>query len=193
MLGVFPSSPSPKRGGAAMPYDDEDLFGEDFDFVDDDDDEVAESSADKDAEEEKPAPKSRRRPPPKGKEKPAAERPRSRPKGTTPRRPAPSPPVDDQPPAEEQLPAADLDDEPVDEAAAAEAAPGPTGPAADHAVHIYEFGRLKRTIPRKFTDEEAVGFAEEYTRTGKAYGRYAVATPDDEVPSPTFAGASKGN
>jgi hypothetical protein len=81
----------------------------------------------------------------------------------------------------------------VEAPAAAEPEPAPTGPPADHAVHIYEFGRLKRTIARKFTDEEAVGFAEEYTRTGKAYGRYAVATPDDEEPSPTFAGASKGN
>jgi hypothetical protein len=59
-------------------------------------------------------------------------------------------------------------------------------------VHIYEYGRLKRTLPRKFTDEEAVSFAEEYTRTGKAYGRYAVATPEDEEPAPTFAGASRG-
>ena len=59
-------------------------------------------------------------------------------------------------------------------------------------MHIYEYGRLKRTIPRKFTDEEAVSFAEEYTRTGKSYGRYAVATPEDEEPAPTFAGASRG-
>ena len=41
------------------------------------------------------------------------------------------------------------------------------------------------------TDEQAVGFAEEFTRTNKAYGRYAVATPDDEEPSATFAGAAK--
>ena len=37
----------------------------------------------------------------------------------------------------------------------------------------------------------AVGFAEEFTRTNKAYGRYAVATPDDEEPSATFAGAAQ--
>jgi hypothetical protein len=176
-----------------MPYDDEDLFGEDFDFVDDDDDEAGASSAKEDAEDEKPAPKSRRRPPAKSKEKPAPERPRGRPKGTNSRRPAPTPPSDDEPAVEEQAPAAQFEDEPAVEAAAAEPEPAPAGPPADHAVHIYEFGKLKRTIPRKFTDEEAVGFAEEYTRTGKAYGRYAVATPDDEVPSPTFAGASKGN
>ncbi len=68
----------------------------------------------------------------------------------------------------------------------------PAGPPADHCVHIYEYGKLKRTIPRKFTDEEAVSFAEEYTRTGKPYGRYAIATPDDEVPSEEFADAAKG-
>lgn len=85
-------------------------------------------------------------------------------------------------------------DEPrYEEAAQDEPAPQPTGPPADHVVHVYQYGKLKRTIPRKFTDEEAVGFAEEYTRTGKAYGRYAVATPDDEEPAPTFAGASRGN
>ena len=59
-------------------------------------------------------------------------------------------------------------------------------------VHVYEYGKFKRTIPRKFTDEKAVDFAEEYTRTGKAYGRYAIATPDDEEPAPTFAAAAKG-
>ena len=65
------------------------------------------------------------------------------------------------------------------------------GPPADHVVHIYEHGVLKRTIPRKFTDEQAVNFAEEFTRTNKAYGRYAVATPDDEEPASTFAMAAK--
>jgi hypothetical protein len=59
-------------------------------------------------------------------------------------------------------------------------------------VHIYEYGEFKRTIPRKFTDEQAVGFAEELTRTGKPYGRYAIATPEDEEPSPTFAAPAKG-
>jgi hypothetical protein len=67
-----------------------------------------------------------------------------------------------------------------------------SGPPADHVVHIYEYGDLKRTIPRKFTEQEAVSFAEEYTRTGKAYSRYAVAMPEDEEPSKTFAGAAKG-
>lgn len=90
-------------------------------------------------------------------------------------------------------PAAELEPAPEAEVEAEEAAAPavPAGPPADHVVHIYEFGVLKRTIPRKFTDEQAVGFAEEFTRTNKAYSRYAVATPDDEEPSKTFVGAAK--
>lgn len=178
-----------------MPYDDdEDLFGEEFDFVDeDDDDDVAKDEV----EEEKPAEKPRRRTPAKDKAPPPAERPRGRAKPPAASPPTARrnsrPPVQDEPPARAPEPEpAPFDDEPLEEEAVREEpAPEPTGPPSDHVVHIYEFGKLKRTIPRKFTDEEAVGFAEEYTRTGKAYGRYAVATPEDEVPSQTFAGASR--
>ena len=220
-----------------MPYDDDDdLFGEEFDFVDDDD------SVEDDSElEEKPKAKpTKKKPAAKGKEKadkpaarapkraprdagkaekPAAKRESRRddePKSTAPKLPGPIPklpapkgasdsvPVgylsfandeedDDEPPFDE-LP---FDDAPAAKPAAAPVAetpapaPVPAGPPADHVIHIYEFGHLKRTIPRKFTDEQAVGFAEEFTRTNKAYGRYAVATPDDEEPAPTFAGAAK--
>lgn len=233
-----------------MPYDDDDdLFGEEFDFVDDDD------SDDEDSElEEKPKAKpTKKKPAAKGKEKaeksdkpasrapkrgrgakstekPAAKRDRGE-SEASPKSPGPIPklppakstsdkaPVgylsfahgldmddeedDDEPPvaAKPAAPApparpAAIEETPVFEARAEEpeaapAPPEPTGPPADHVVHIYEFGKLKRTIPRKFTDEQAVGFAEEFTRTNKAYGRYAVATPDDEEPSATFAGAAK--
>ena len=90
-------------------------------------------------------------------------------------------------------PTAELESTPETEVEVEEAAapPVPAGPPADHVVHIYEFGVLKRTIPRKFTDEQAVGFAEEFTRTNKAYGRYGVAMPEDEEPSKTFVGAAK--
>lgn len=178
-----------------MPYeDDDDLFGEDFDFVDDDDDDVAEPTAEaKDEDSSPPVP--RRRPPAKGRpEKPPVDRPRGR--GRSPAGPGrrnDRQPVEDGSPAPVPDPPAFSDDAPVEEEVfREEPAPAPMGPPADHVVHIYEYGKLKRTIPRKFTDEEAVGFAEEYTRTGKAYGRYAVATPEDEEPSPTFAGASRG-
>jgi hypothetical protein len=182
-----------------MPYDDDDLFGEEFDFVDDDDDddEVAESRGKKDADEDEPAPKSRRRTPARDKaekpEKPPAERaPRGRAKPPAAGRRNSRPPVEEPPAADVEEPL--QDDAPLDEEVAQEEpTPEPVGPPADHVVHIYEYGKLKRTIPRKFTDEEAVSFAEEYTRTGKAYGRYAVATPEDEEPAPTFAGASRGS
>jgi hypothetical protein len=190
-----------------MPYDDDDdLFGEEFDFVDDDehgDDEGDEKPKDE------PAPKKKRpvsrdkadKPSPRG---PKRARPSSPVNKREPRRepdpnkagdgiagpPAPKPPV-------ERAPVGYIiddvvDDEPSEVEPEPTPAPVASGPPADHLVHIYEYGNFKRTIARKFTDEEAVGFAEEYTRTGKAYGRYAIATPDDEEPAPTFAGAAKG-
>lgn len=182
-----------------MPYDDDDdLFGEEFDFVDEEDSAEEDSAVES---EEPPETKPRRRPAAKGKtppERAPAERPKGRAKppagaGRRSTRPAEAEPASTPPPPPE--PALFDDDEETNEAEAPreEPAPVPAGPPADHVVHVYEYGTLKRTIPRKFTDEEAVSFAEEYTRSGKAYGRYAVATPDDEEPSPTFAGASRGN
>ena len=221
-----------------MPYDDDDdLFGEEFDFVDDDD------SDDEDSElEEKPKAKpTKKKPAAKSKEKadkPAARAPKRAPRdagkaekpaakresrrddepktsgpklpGPIPKLPAPKTTSDavpvgylsfanDEEDDEDEAPFAErpFDDAPAATPAAAPVAetpapaPVPAGPPADHVIHIYEFGQLKRTIPRKFTDEQAVGFAEEFTRTNKAYGRYAVATPDDEEPAPTFAGAAK--
>jgi hypothetical protein len=178
-----------------MPYDDDDIFDDEFDFVDDDDDEEVAQG-----EEEEPVPeppKSRRRGgAAKDKaDKPAAESPkgRGRPSGTTGSRRNVRPAPEQAEPVEAEPEVVDADAAAEEEIARDEPAPEPVGPPADHVVHIYEYGKLKRTIPRKFTDEEAVSFAEEYTRTGKAYGRYAVATPEDEEPAPTFAGASRGN
>jgi hypothetical protein len=180
-----------------MPYDDDDdLFGHEFDFVDDDDeDKDAKSSESAGEDDAEPAPKPRRRPAARGKvEKPAADRPKGRAKPPAPGGRRPSRPLDEEPVEAERDVPPPVDEEPVEEEVAQERpAPEPVGPPADHVVHIYEYGQLKRTIPRKFTDEEAVSFAEEYTRTSKAYGRYAVATPEDEEPAPTFAGASRGN
>jgi hypothetical protein len=199
-----------------MPYDDDDdLFGEEFDFVDEDDD-ASEGEAKKEEAKEKPAPKPKRRTP--ARDKAPAERPKPRGRGAgaagtggTARRSSraneePAAPVPPPLKSPERLYADDADDMDEDDDAPAEvdhvkgtapveeSVPDPVGigPPADHVVHIYEHGKLKRTIPRKFTDEEAVNFAEEYTRTGKNYGRYAVATPEDEEPADTFAGASRG-
>ena len=170
----------------AYDEDDDDLFGEEFDFVDEDDEGAAGAA---DVESEKPAPaKPKKRPAPR--EKPparAAKRPKAPPPGDKPA-PRREPAAEGAPPAAEFAADEPLADEPPDD----QAPPAPAGPPADHVVHVYEHGKFKRTIDRKFTDEEAVGFAEQYTRTGKFYGRYAIATPDDEEPAATFAGAAKG-
>ena len=190
-----------------MPYDDDDdLFNHEFDFVDDDDDDAKPSKAKDEAEPKTPrrrsasgdkAGKPPARVPRKGTKPPAADAKRP---ARAPRRDAAKPPAAQLPmePAPQGYLMDDppLDDEPSELEVAAEAEapapPAPTGPPADHVVHIYEYGEFKRTINRKFTDEEAVSFAEEYTRTGKCYGRYAIATPDDEEPAPTFSAAAKG-
>jgi hypothetical protein len=177
--------------------DDDDLFDEEFDFGDED--EAADADSDVDAEDDPPPAKPRRRT--AGKDKPSAGGAKGRPSNrSTPAggvrrnsRNSERPRGDEEPVPESASEPLPYDDEPIDaDALPGELTPEPAGPPADHVVHIYEFGKLKRTIPRKFTDEEAVSFAEEYTRTSKAYGRYAVATPDDEEPSQTFAGASRG-
>ena len=197
-----------------MPYDDDDdLFNHEFDFVDDDDD-VKEKAKEEDQPKPRgrgPAPRGRGKAKAEGEEKsdkPASRAPKRgaaprgrRNGGTADKKPAApaSPPLERAPvgylmgDVEDEDDADIVADEPSDvEALADVPAPAPTGPPADHVVHIYEHGQFKRTVNRKFTDEEAVSFAEELTRTGKAYGRYAVATPEDEEPADTFAGAAKG-
>jgi len=182
-----------------MPYDDDDdLYGEEFDFVDDDDDASDDNKEAASAKAKKP---SNNRDKDKADKPPARGPKRVRPAAGAGKREPRREPADSKSPA--SPPAAPLepapvgylvDDEPIDdEPPEAEAQPAQAaGPPADHVVHIYEYGDFKRTIARKFTDEEAVSFAEEYTRTGKPYGRYAIATPEDEEPAPTFAGAAKG-
>ena len=193
-----------------MAYDgDDDLFGEEFDFVDDDDAADDRAAEPEESCDSKPKRRGRGRDKDgKEKEKPAkpASRAPKRAKGAAggaksePRRPAAEPerPTPAKPPVDRAPVGYIMDDEPLeDDVVDSEPEPSPepavaAGPPADHVVHVYEYGVFKRTIDRKFTDEEAVGFAEEYTRTGKAYGRYAIATPEDEEPAPTFAGAAKG-
>jgi len=54
------------------------------------------------------------------------------------------------------------------------------GPPTDHVVHLYEFGDFTRTIAREFTSEDAEAFAVEYNRTSTAHSRLAVAAGKDE-------------
>jgi hypothetical protein len=55
-------------------------------------------------------------------------------------------------------------------------------PTANYVVHIYEYQKFKRTIDRPFTPEDAEAFASEFNRTGKVYGRHAVAGKNDAKP-----------
>ena len=62
----------------------------------------------------------------------------------------------------------------------------PPPPPTDHVVHVYEFGKLRRTIDRLFTAEDAEAFASEYNRTAKPYGRFAVAGKEKGRPKKTI-------
>ena len=62
----------------------------------------------------------------------------------------------------------------------------PSPPPVEHVVHVYEFGKLKRTIDRKFTAEDAEAFASEYNRAAKQYGRFAVAGKEKGRPKKTI-------
>jgi hypothetical protein len=148
-----------------MPRDeDDDLYDEEFDFVDDDDeDDDADDEADSDIAAEAEAPDA-------VEERPV-ERPVERPRRGDRRR-------REEPPADEfgdnGGEAAEAE-EPVDEY-------GRTAPAANYVVHIYENKKFKRTIERPFTPEEAEAFATEYNRTAKSYGRVAAAGKNDATP-----------
>lgn len=147
-----------------MAYDDDDLFDEEFDFVDEDEDsDVEESESDElgsDVEEEPAKPK--RRSPRAKSAKGGAKKPEKKPS----------------PAAEEE------DEEFAAEVDEPEEAAAPAGPPTDHVVHIYEFGKFKRTIQREFTDEDSIKFAEEFNRTSKSYGRHAVPVERSEEPEP---------
>ncbi len=67
------------------------------------------------------------------------------------------------------------DDERVDEY-------GRPEPAANYVVHVYEHKKFTRTIDRPFTPEDAEAFATEFNRTGKSYGRVAVSGKSDAKP-----------
>lgn len=195
-----------------MAYDDDDLFGEDFDFVDEDEIDASDSDEDSELDEEKPKKKTAKRSPrSKSAAKPAKKAPATRSRKKVPAKPVKAAPVEDEEPEPPLFDADEIED--VDETeevkaagALVDAADDPLAAdddsspleadvpseAADHLVHIYQHGVLSRTIPRKFTDEDAVNFAVEYSRTGKSYGRRAVAMPQDETPAQMFDNAAKG-
>jgi hypothetical protein len=134
------------------PDEDEDLYDEEFDFVDDDDEEFDEAS---DAEGET-----------------AADDRATNERGTNNRAPRAERADQDERDVDADE---EVDDEPVDEY-------GRTAPKADYVVHIYEHEKFKRTIDRPFTPEDAESFASEYNRTAKSYGRLAVTGKNDAKP-----------
>lgn len=148
--------------------DDDDLYDEEFDFVDDDDDD--DFDEDSEVEAESPA-----------KERAADDRgPNHREKRVerVERDARDERDERDQHEREGDVEPAE-DEEPVDEY-------GRTAPKADYVVHIYEHEKFKRTIDRPFTPEDAEAFATEYNRTGKSYGRVAVTGKNDGKPKKTL-------
>ena len=149
--------------------DNEDLYDDEFDFVDDDEDDddseldsAVEDSADDGAEselEDEPAPREA-----------VAKRPA---------REANDDDADDADGAGERDEDVIGDEDPVDEYARSEL-------PANFRVHVYEFRQYKRTIDRPFTAEDAEAFASEYNRTSKSYGRFALAGKEDAKPKKTL-------
>ena len=90
----------------------------------------------------------------------------------------------------------DADDDEDEEAAAEAEEEVEEAPPADHVVHVYEYGKFKRTIEREFTAEDAEAFASDFNRTAKPYSRFALAAkaksrPKKTVPWPVYKGATK--
>ncbi len=156
-----------------MAYDEEeDLFDQEFDFVDDDDSdledgETADANDDSSDIEPEPEVEPKKRPPRKkrGGSKSKSENRNSK------RKPKPAASEDESESSEES---SEEEEKPAKD----------PGPPADHVVFVYEHGDYKRTIQREFTDEDAIKFSEEYNRTAKAHGRRAVPAERDEEPEP---------
>lgn len=178
-----------------MPYkkeDDEDMFEDDFEFVDDDDDDDEEDSdldeedddeedSEVDEEDEEEAPPAK---PKRAVRKTAAP---DEPAPAAPRgRGRPVPKGRDKPAGEKLPPALPVDEEEVAEGEEPQpqAVAEPVGPPADYVVHVYELRQFKRTIARDFTSEDADKFAAEYNRTSANHSRWAVSGHREGKPTP---------
>ena len=163
----------------ARDKDDDDLYDEEFDFVDDDDLEDVSTEEDESEDEvDEETPKRKKAAPRK-----TAKGSKKAPKAAAPRkRPAPKQ-VEEEPIAAEPD---EIDDEaadaPVAEGEEALDEFGRPAPVANYVVHVYEHRKFKRTIDRDFTPEDAEAFATDYNRYAKAYGRVAVAGKKDVPP-----------
>ena len=156
--------------------DNEDLYDDEFDFVDDDedddDDDSELDSADEDSADEDSADD--------GAESELEDEPAPREAvAKRPAREANDDGADDADRAGERDEDVIGDEEPVDEYGRSEL-------PANFRVHVYEFRQYKRTIDRPFTAEDAEAFASEYNRTSKSYGRFALAGKEDAKPKKTL-------
>jgi hypothetical protein len=159
--------------------DAEDLYDDEFDFVDDDDDSEVDASDTEDSETEA-----------SDLDDSEFDRADPVPDSELDDEPAPRPTV-----ANRSSRGAD-DDEITDgpqrdgERAAEDREPdddfGPPAPPTNYRVHVYEYQQFKRTIDRPFTAEDAEAFASEYNRTSKSYARFAVAGKEDAKPRKTL-------
>ncbi len=163
--------------GFFMAYDDQDdLFVDDFDFVDEDDNETVEeetpqekTAAAEDNTEEKNEAKTGNG---------QRERKSARPKRRGGKRSSENK-------AEEEKSAETPEASEDQDATSPEEPEKPEEPAVptDHVVHVYELGKFKRTINREFTSEDAEAFAVEYNRTSGAHSRQSVAAGRDDKPA----------
>ena len=176
----------------ARDKDEDDLYDEDFDFVDDDDFEEEESD-EEEAEEVAKKPK-------KAAPRKSAKAPKKSAKAA-PRKRSPRKTSEEELPAEEpQFEEAEVDEGELDEPSVSESEEpldefGRPAPVANYVVHVYEHRKFKRTIDRDFTPEDADAFATDYNRCAKSYGRIAVAgkkdvPPKKSVEMPAHAAAS---
>jgi len=163
-----------------MPEDDDDLYDEEFDFVDDDEfdeDEEEESDEEEEAVAKKKAPK-RKKAAPRKKAKSA----KKSSKTTSRKKAAPKRDPEELPFEELKSDEQETEEVPLAEAEEALDEFGRPEPVANYVVHVYEHRKLKRTIDRDFTPEDAEAFATDYNRYARAYGRLAVAGKKDTPP-----------
>lgn len=162
-----------------MPYQDDDLYDEEFDFVDDLDDEDAESSdLDADGSELEDDSKTEEVAEDEGKSS-KSKRGTSKSKGKSSKNSArESKPESRKKAKEDEVAPEDPSDSESGKEKQSEEPEIPT----DHVVHLYEYGQFQRTLPREFTASDAEAFAVEFNRTGKPHSRHAQAAPKDSGP-----------
>jgi len=150
--------------------EDDDLFHEEFDFLDDDEEGKARAEPEpeaKEASDDAPAGETNN-----GER---VEKKRARPKRGS-RKPKDSTTESREEKSEPEGEEADSPKKEEEE----EVKPPP--PATDYVVHLYEHQDFLRTVDRPFTPEDAEAFASDYNRSAKAYGRFAVTAKNDAKP-----------